>query len=305
MSAKLVSLTTRCHGEIEPERDSTAEESPFIPVDAKWKDLKEEVKGKRWSECRPEMVADYVKATAALVELEYGKNTCLKMSQMLAGGFMGNWQNSCQFKITSKKGPEIALRFFVQPVGFANPEGNKLEGSEPGEAGQEKAGERTVKETAELGFKVSKGEAEEIDQTGAKQALLGYLAEPGEKRTAFDPLTELEDEAWVELARQIENQWQNGKVGDIDLLVTAAAVVVTWRYMERHNANDLTNTLGGLTKKGKEIRPGFEAVVKAQAKLYKADLESTQTQEGARAPEQEQEQVEVAFTVTAKRRTLH
>lgn len=202
----------------------------------KWEHLREDVKGKLWSQCPPEMVGDFMRAMASYFVRNFHEDAAMKALQYVCSSVFKDPNHTGFDLSTSYAGSPARAVLSVTP----QPE-DKFD--------HEMTQEPTV--TFDI--------ATSATTDDGVRAALGQWAEEDtpQTRIVFDPLAALPNSDIVALVKQIEN-----KVGQDDLLVMAtfALTILLWKQCEQSNAQTNELTIRGLSEGNHSIRTGEKLV---------------------------------------------
>lgn len=202
----------------------------------KWEHLREEVKGKLWSQCPPEMVGDFMRAMTSYFVRNFHEDAAMKAMQYVC---------SSVFKDPNHPGFDLSASYTGSPAGAVLSVKPQPEDKLDHEMDQEPTVTFDVatSATTDDGVRAALGEWAEEDTP--------------QTRIVFDPLTSLPNSDIVALVKQIENT-----VGRDDLLVMAtfALTALLWKECEQSNAQTSELTIRGLSEDNQAIRPGEKLV---------------------------------------------
>lgn len=233
--SKVTRIKTSKSGSI-PSRPQPDGPSALEACQDKWEHLREDVKGKLWSQCPPEMVGDFMRAMAQYFVHNFHDDAVMKALQFVACSALKDPQSKCFQVPVSYLGSQASavLNLTTQPE-------DKFD--------SEWTDDHTVTFDVATSATTEEGVREE----------LGRWAEEDDPQTrmVFDPLASLPNKDIVALVKNIEQ-----KVGREDLLVmsTVALTLLLWKECETTNAETAELTIRGLYDGDQTIRPGEKIV---------------------------------------------
>lgn len=256
--AKIKSKTVRRSGKIERTNELERSASHVQQCIQRWESRQNELKDKPWGQCPEEIVADFVRSVARDVLAEYGPSYAA--SQMAVAAAVGKYKVSPEGMdmMLSCSVPEkdcgIEMRLTTVPEGV------------------EDEGQPEV----EFALAVKQDELEALDKKSVKDIALSLLnnLEGPEPREIFDPLADgsVPDSEILRLVQTIEKELpagaNNADSHELDVLMTAGTVLLTWHQAELRNAETVKLSLGGLTNCGNDVYPGMEVKVSSKIKIY-------------------------------------
>ncbi len=244
---KVTSVSTSKPGKIDasPQHDGP---SPLELCQDKWEHLREDVKGKMWSECPPEMVGDFMRAMAQYFVHNFHDDAVMKTLQYVA---------STVFKDPNATGFELSATYL----------GSRASAMLSVKLSPEDKFEREMAEEPTVAFEISTAADNEEDV----RAALGQWAEEDEPQTRiiFDPIASLPNSDIVALVKHIEHS-----IGKEDLLVmsTSALTLLLWQKCEKTNAQTAELTIRGLYEGKNKIRAGEKIVAFMKVEHLDSDL---------------------------------
>lgn len=236
-------------------RPQSDEPSALQLCQDKWEHLRADVKDKRWAECPPEMVGDFMRAMAQYFKQNFHDDAVMKALQLVC---------SSVFKDLSAKGFELTAHYSGSPASAILSVAPQPE-------------DKTNIEM-ETGHSVTFDIATTATTDAGVRAALGQWAEENtpETRIIFDPLTSLPNSDIVALVKQVEE-----KVGTEDLLVmtTTALTLLLWKEFEKTNAETGEFTIRGLYNGKRDVRPGEKMVAAMNVRHLDSTLDPPVSEE--------------------------
>lgn len=229
--------------DVQPVSKLKREDSALGACLKKWEHLRDEVKGKLWAQCPPEMAADFARAVARDLVTEYGPGAIAKGGQSIA--IAAAERNLDQVEI---KGSWLgAGAFFGLRVEFS-------------------PDQRDVDAPVEQGVEFSVVADDESDEGDVRDALRdwGKNEDSSRVRMVLDPVATLPDEDVAALVSQVEQYF---KGDDATILFSSAGALLMWASMESHNAVDLNLEMAGLTRGDAYVAPGKRVAIVCKATL--------------------------------------
>lgn len=261
--SKIRSMSITTEGQTEPVEKVEREASEIQAATERWIHLQDQVKGKRWSDCPPEMVADFIKSTAKDVDREFGRNG---MSKMIISAAVA------RFRIDPEN---LDMRLSCQS---ADGQGGieMVLSTEPENLDREEEEFTAV----ELDVDMSQEDLDSISNKSSTKDVLDAVMKNNKsrKREVFNPLAvgSVEDEQIVQLVRDIEQQLPivdgNRQENEFDVMFTAAGVLLVWKNAEITNASTSTFSLNGLYNRDEKVYPGLTVKAVCQTQIHDQDL---------------------------------
>lgn len=241
MNTKVTSVRTIKSGKIESQQEMFEENSPLKACEERWKPLQKELKSKKWSECPPEMVSDFVRSTSQELDQSYGNRAYEKAFLFLAAAvFEDNKKTAFYFKIQDDQNQgSYALSLRVESP-------NQTTDQNP---------------VGSIDFDIK---ADAKNEKEVKEALKDWAGRPSESRVVFNPLTQASDESIVQLIKDIEQVLPGS---GLDILTSASALLLGWKVAEKWNASTGELSMQGVYVGDKHIRPGEKIVGRSEAIL--------------------------------------
>lgn len=269
--SRIKSLSITTEGKSEPVKDADQYESELDAATERWEHMREEVKGKRWSQCPPELVADFMKSAARDISRQYGRGA---MTQTIISAAVAraridpenlDMRLACQ-SADGKGGIEIVLS--------THPENTDRDEEEF--------------TAVELDVDMSPDDLDEISSTSSPGDVLKKVMKKDnrpEERKVFDPLEEgnVSDDQILELVRSIEEQLpiveDQRQENEFDVMLTAAGVLLVWKNAEITNASTTTFSLNGLYNGDTEVYPGLTVKAECQTQIHDSQLKLVEDEE--------------------------
>ena len=247
MNTKVTSVRTVTSGKIASKKEMFEEGSPMKLCQEKWKDIQKSVQSKKWSECPPEFVGDFIRAMSNEFLLCYEEGAAEKSFQFLA---------TSAFEDNNKQQINLDGVYLAGNASF------HLTLS----VEDEKSSDRDPVGTVE--FEVQ-SKAETEDEVRDHLNEWASTAE-AQTRLVFDPISQLPDEDIVRLVKQIEEKISGE---DMYVLASAASIMIWWQMCENFNAETGVRSISGLHLGDKLIRPGQVIVARAKVNLLDENIQ--------------------------------
>lgn len=246
MNTKVTSVRTVTSGKIASKKEMFEEGSPMKVCQAKWKETQKSVQSKKWSECPPEFVGDFVRAMSNEFLLCYEESAAEKSFQFLA---------TSAFEDNDKQQIKLDGVYLAGNASFQL----NLSVEDEKELDRDPVG--TVQ------FEVqSKAETEDDVRDNLNEWASTTEAQT---RLIFDPISQLPNEDIVRLVKQIEEK-VSGE--DMYVLASAASIMIWWQMCENFNAETGIRSISGLHLGDKLIRPGQVIVGRAKVNLMDENM---------------------------------
>lgn len=214
----------------------------------RWEHLRDEVKGKSWAQCPPEMVCDFVRSTAHYFEQLYGEEAVFKSFQHTASGVFSDPSRTEITLVAAYSGSPASFSVRISPTTETQEDRNGEIGSVEFDVTSDAEGEDDVRE----GLRAWAEDEQPIT------------------RFVFDPLTQLPVRDMMALVKHVEN---NVSTDDLTVLSACAFTLLWWKQHEDMNAEIGELSVSGLSVGDTELRPGEKIVASSFSTALDSGLE--------------------------------